>query len=127
MQGIELVPLRARTDALVARKRQVDRAKHRSNRAEGKLRLERIEQDISHLRCAMGEVLLSLQSFQEQQNTQKLSAYLAGAEEDHVCLTNMEHSFGAANTEVSLPITVFAAGYQASWDTKTVFSVIFYL
>lgn len=48
---------RARTDAQLAQKRQADRLKHKSNRAESKTRLENIEKDVSFLRDTISELL----------------------------------------------------------------------
>ncbi|KAH0592391.1 hypothetical protein MHUMG1_09892 [Metarhizium humberi] len=51
---------RRRTDAQLAQKRQADRVKHRSNRAESKVRLESIERDVSFLRDTISELLVQI-------------------------------------------------------------------
>lgn len=51
---------RRRTDAQLAQKRQADRVKHRSNRAESKMRLESIERDVSFLRDTISELLVQI-------------------------------------------------------------------
>lgn len=51
---------RCRTDAQLAQKRQADKVKHRSNRAESKTRLESIERDVSFLRDTISELLVQM-------------------------------------------------------------------
>ncbi|KAJ6443957.1 NADPH-dependent 1-acyldihydroxyacetone phosphate reductase [Purpureocillium lavendulum] len=53
---------RPRSEAQMAQKRRGDRIKHQANRAENKLRMQKMEEDIAFLRASMTDVLAQLRS-----------------------------------------------------------------
>ncbi len=48
------------TQAQRSKKREIDKLKHRSNRAEHKARLDSIEQDVAHLRSTIAELTIHI-------------------------------------------------------------------